>query len=34
VAQAYLSGVQGLISGDRTAAEVVASVKSASEQAS
>jgi raffinose/stachyose/melibiose transport system substrate-binding protein len=33
VAQAYLSGVQGLISGDRTAAEVVASVKSASEQA-
>jgi raffinose/stachyose/melibiose transport system substrate-binding protein len=34
VAQAYLSGVQGLITGDRTPADVMASVKSASEQAS
>jgi raffinose/stachyose/melibiose transport system substrate-binding protein len=33
VAQAYLSGVQGLITGDKSAADVMSSVKSASEQA-
>jgi raffinose/stachyose/melibiose transport system substrate-binding protein len=33
VAQAYLSGVQGLVTGDKSADQVMSSVKSASEQA-